>query len=186
MIKKLSLLFVAFACSLPAGAEVLEYTIDPVHSGINFKIRHFINKIPGTFTSFSGTISYDTEDPAKSSTTATIEVKSVDTRNEKRDAHLQEDDYFNAVAFPTIEFASTEWIPTGEGTYTVKGTLSMLGQSHPVEMEVTYLGEMETRGTIRSGWEGKAKLDRSIWGLSSGQPAVGLDVEIELNIQAHR
>jgi polyisoprenoid-binding protein YceI len=186
MIKHLSLLFTAFACALPAGAEVLEYEIDPVHSGIHFKIRHFINKIPGTFTTFSGKIVYDTEDPSKSSATATIEVASIDTRNKKRDAHLQEDDYFNAAAHPTIEFASTEWIPSGEGSYTVKGTLTMHGQSHPVEMEVSYLGEMETRGTIRSGWEGKTKLDRSVWGLTSGQPAIGLDVDVELNIQAHR
>ena len=92
----------------------------------------------------------------------------------------------NAAKWPTIEFTSTEWIPAGENTYTVNGILTMMGEENPVSMEVTYLGEMEARGAIRSGWEGTTTLDRSVWGQTSGQPAVGLEVEVELNIQAHR
>ena len=142
--------------------------------------------MPGTFTAFSGEIHFDAENPANNKAVATIEVTSVDTRNEKRDDHLRSADYFNVEANPTIEYSSTEWIPTGENTFLVKGVLEMMGQSLPIELEVTYLGEMEARGAIRSGWEGKTTLDRSKWGQSAGQPAVGLEVDVELNIQAHR
>ena len=187
MKKRISLYLCAFAIlTLSASAEVLHYTIDPVHSGVSFKVRHFLNKIPGTFTSFQGEIHFDTENPANSKTVATIDVKSVDTRNEKRDGHLQADDYFNAGEFPTIEFTSTEWIATGDNTFTVKGILKILGKENPIEMEVSYLGEMEARGKIRSGWEGKTTIDRSVWGLDNGKPVVGMEVDIELNIQAHR
>ena len=186
MIKKISLLSLIVAIALPASAEVLKYKIDPVHSGVNFKVRHFLTKVPGSFNAFSGEIHYDTENPANSKVTATIDVSTVDTRNDDRDAHLQEEDYFNAKAHPTMEFTSTEWIPTGENTYLVKGVLEMLGKSLPVELEVSYLGEMEGRGTMRSGWEATTTIDRSMWGLSAGQPAVGLEVDVELNIQAHR
>lgn len=186
MLKKISLLSLILSLALPAGADVLKYTIDPVHSGVNFKVRHFLNKMPGSFTTFSGEIHYDPENPANNKAIATIAVSSVDTRNDDRDAHLQAEDYFNAAAHPTIEFSSTEWVSTGENTFLVKGVLEMMGQSLPVEMEVTYLGEMEARGKVRSGWEGKTTLDRSKWGQTSGQPAVGLEVEVELNIQAHR
>lgn len=186
MLKRLSLLSLIVAFALPAGAEILVYKIDPVHSGVNFKIRHFLNKIPGTFTAFGGEIHYDKDNPENCKATATIEVKSVDTRNEKRDEHLRSEDYFAVAEHPTMEFASTEWVATGENTYLVKGILEMLGQSLPVELQVTYLGEMDGRGTIRSGWEATTTLDRSNWGLTSGQPVVGLEVDVELNIQAHR
>jgi len=187
MLKLISLSLTAFALlALSTSAEVLHYTIDPVHSGVSFKVRHFLNKIPGTFTSFQGEIHFDTENPADSKTVATIDVNSVDTRNDKRDGHLQSDDYFNSSEFPLIEFTSTEWVQTGKNAFTVKGILKMLGKEKLVEMEVSYLGEMEARGKIRSGWEGKTSIDRSDWGLSNGQPAVGMEVEIELNIQAHR
>jgi polyisoprenoid-binding protein YceI len=186
MIKKLPLFILSLALAVPASAEVLHYKIDSVHSGINFKVRHFINKIPGTFTSFSGDIHFDPENPANSKVVAKIDVKSVDTRNDKRDAHLQNDDFFNEPEFPHIEFVSTEWTATGDDTFLVKGTLTMMGTTNPIEMEVTYLGEMEARKAIRSGWEGKAVLNRADWGMKGGQPAVGLEVQVELNIQAHR
>ncbi|HSH09668.1 MAG TPA: YceI family protein [Oceanipulchritudo sp.] len=186
MKKHLPLSILVILAALSASAEVVHYKIDPVHSGIEFKVRHFLNKIPGTFASFEGDILFDKDDPAKSSVTATIEVKSIDTRNEKRDAHLQSDDYFKAGAFPNITFASTEWIAASDNTYTVKGILSMLGVDKAVELQVTFLGEMEARGSIRSGWEGTTKIDRNEWGLSAGKPAVGDEVEIELNIQARR
>jgi polyisoprenoid-binding protein YceI len=186
MIRKSILLILTLTSAIPAIAEVVTYTIDPVHSGINFKIRHFINKIPGAFDSFSGEIQFDKENPENSKAVATIEVKSIDTRNEKRDGHLRNEDYFNEPQYPVIEFTSTEWIPTGEATYTVKGILKMMDVENPVEIEVTYLGEMEARNAIRSGWEGKATLNRADWGITGGQPAVGLQVDVELNIQAHR
>jgi len=186
MIKHLPLSLLAIFASLTATAEVVHYKIDPVHSGIEFKVRHFLNKIPGTFTTFQGDILFDKDEPANSSATATIEVTSIDTRNEKRDAHLQSDDYFKAGQFPAITFTSTEWTATGENTYSVKGVLAMLGVEKEVVLQVTFLGEMESKGTVRSGWEGTTTIDRTTWGLTGGQPAVGTEVEIELNLQARR
>lgn len=168
------------------NAEPLVYKVDPVHSGINFKIRHFINKVPGAFDTFQGEIHFDKENPENSKAVATIDVSTVDTRNSDRDAHLQNEDFFNTVKFPSIEFKSTEWTPTGENTYSVKGLLRIMDVEKPIVLEVTYLGEMEGRGTIRSGWEGTATIDRTEWGMTYGTPAVGKEVEIELNIQAHR
>ena len=184
--KTFSLVLVALVSTLTVSAETIIYKIDPVHSGINFKIRHFLNKVPGTFTGFEGEIHYNKANPAESKAVAKIQVASVDTRNGDRDAHLQNEDFFKADQHPVIEFKSTEWIPSGEGAYTVKGLLTILGVAKPVELEVAYLGEMEGYGVLRSGWEGKVEIDRTEWGMTYGQPAVGKDVEIELNIQAHR
>lgn len=172
------------ATCLSASAEVVEYTIDPVHSGINFKIRNFVSKVPGAFTAFQGKIHYDKENPENSKVTATIDPASVDTRNQKRDDHLANEDFFNIAKFPTIEFTSDKWTKTGDNTYTVTGTLTMLGVDKTVELEVNFLGEMQARRTTVSGWEVKANLDRSDWGMTYGSPATSLDVEVEINIQA--
>lgn len=182
----LSLLTTGFLSLSTLVAEPLVYKVDPVHSGVNFKIRHFINKVPGTFSEFTGTIHYDKENPENSKAEATIQIASVDTRNTDRDAHLQNEDFFQASRFPVIKFASTSWKPVGEDTFEVVGVLDFAGEQHPVVLNVEYLGEVEGRGMIRSGWEGTATIDRTNWGLTYGTPAVGKEVEIELNIQAHR
>jgi polyisoprenoid-binding protein YceI len=166
-------------------AEAVVYKVDPVHSGVDFKIRHFINRVPGTFATFTGEIHFDKAAPANSKAVATIQVNSVDTRNSNRDDHLRNEDFFNASKFPAIEFVSTKWTPAGENTFTVEGLLTMVGLEKPITLEVVFLGEVEGRGTVRSGWEGRATIDRTEWGIDYGIPAVGKEVQIELNIQAH-
>lgn len=179
-------LLAGLVSALSVSAEPTVYTIDPVHSGINFKIRHFINKVPGTFDSFSGEIHFDKETPSNSKAVATIQVASVDTRNDDRDAHLQNEDFFKASEHPEITFTSTEWKVIDENTFEVTGLLKILGMEKPVTLDVEFLGEVEGRGMIRSGWEGTTTIDRGDWGMGYGTPAVGSEVEIELNIQAHR
>ena len=131
--KTFLLLLAGLTTALSAFAEKAVYTIDPVHSGISFKIRHFINKVPGTFDSFSGEIHFDKETPSNSKAVATIDVASVDTRNEDRDAHLQNEDFFKAGEFPKITFASTEWKAIDEDTFEVTGMLNILGIEKPVK-----------------------------------------------------
>ncbi len=181
-----SLLLPLLLATTTVSSEVAVYKVDPVHSGISFKIRHFINKVPGVFNDFSGEIHFDKTNPANSKATATIQVGSVDTRNNDRDAHLQNEDFFESNRFPTIKFTSTKWEKTGEDTFQVSGDLQILGRTNPVVLDVTYLGEVEGRGQLRSGWEAKGSLDRSDWGMGYGTPVVGKTVDIELNIQAHR
>lgn len=184
---KTSLLLVAALLGTAVlSAETRVYTIDPVHSGIEFKIRHFINKVPGTFGKFEGEIHHNQEDASLNKAVATITVESVDTRNDDRDAHLQNEDFFKANLYPVIEFRSTEWIPAGENAYEVKGILTMVGVEKEISLDVVFLGEMAGNDLVRSGWEGTTSIDRTEWGMGYGTPAVGKDVGIELNIQAHR
>lgn len=177
---------IALSLTATLGAETVVYKIDPTHSGIDFKIRHFINNVPGTFGEFSGEIHFNKEDPSTSKAVATITLASVDTRNSDRDAHLLNEDFFNVSENPVMTFTSTEWVATSESTFKVTGDLSFNGVTKPVTLDVSFLGEMEGRGVMRSGWEGRATIDRTEWNMGYGIPAVGKEVEIELNIQAHR
>ncbi|WOO42803.1 YceI family protein [Rubellicoccus peritrichatus] len=184
-----SILTIGAATLFAAGPHT--YEIDPTHSGVNFKVRHFFNKVPGKFGKFKGTVTFDPSgDPSVAQANATIDTSSVDTSNSKRDDHLKQDDYFNVEKHDSIDFVSKKWEKVGDKKYKVTGDLTLLGKTKPVTLDVDYLGEMAGKGPYEgimvAGWEGTTTIDRTDWGLTSGQPIVGDEVEIELSIQGHR
>ena len=177
-----------FAAIAAQAAEVETYTIDTSHSSVKFSIRHFVAKTTGNFSDFEGTLSINREDLSKSSVEATIQIPSVDTDSAKRDAHLQKDDYFNAAEYPLMTFKSTQWKATDdEDEFKVTGDLTFNGITKPVTLDVELLGFGDgPRGAYLSGWEATTTLDRTEWGVNGGQPAVGNEVEVTINIEAHR
>ena len=91
------------------------YAIDPAHSEIGFSVAHLmISKVRGNFTGFSGTLELGGNGDIPTSISGSVEVASIDTREEKRDAHLKSPDFFDAENFPTISFVSTSI--TGSGS----------------------------------------------------------------------
>ena len=179
---------ILFTGALFAAENVETYTIDSVHSSVKFSIRHFVAKTTGKFNQFEGTITVNKNDWSKSKVTASIKVTSVDTANENRDEHLQEDDYFNSAEYPLITFESTKWKPTSrEDVFKVTGDLTMMGVTKEVVLEVDLLGfGPGMNGAYLSGWEATTQLDRTEWGISGGQPAVGSEVDVMINIEAIR
>lgn len=186
LLRPLSLLLTL--CVATLGLQAADsYKIDSVHSGVSFKIRHFINKVPGSFAAFGGTVVLDKEDMTKSSIDATIQAASVNTRNADRDLHLLNEDFFSTEAHPVITFKSTKFEPVGDDKYNIHGELTMLGQTKTVVLDATHLGFATGRnGTQLSGWEATTTINRADWGMSYGMPAVGEEVEVELNIQLHK
>lgn len=176
---------VAHAHEHKSGVAV--YKIDAVHSGVTFKIRHFFTKVPGSFGTFSGEIHFDEKHLDKSKAMATIDLTTVDTNNSGRDEHLLEDDYFHTAKYPKAEFVSTKFEKAGDMKYKIHGDLTFLGKTGPVVLDAEFLGIGEGRnGKIISGWDATGVIDRTKWGLTSGGGVLGEEVEIILNIQAHK
>jgi polyisoprenoid-binding protein YceI len=64
------------------------WNLDTTHSHIGFTVRHLvITKVHGSFAKFSGKLTYDAAAPESAKVEATIDVNSIDTAEEKRDAH---------------------------------------------------------------------------------------------------
>ena len=124
--------------------------VDASHSSVDFSIRHLVGRTKGRFGDFSGTIGYDAAKPDSSSFSGTIQVKSIDTGNERRDAHLQNADFFEAETYPTITFESTQVTSTGENTLSAKGKLTMHGTTKEVTLPIEILGT----GINPRGWQG--------------------------------
>ena len=117
------------------------WQIDPAHSHVEFAVRHLmISTVKGAFGDVRGAVWVDESDARTVLVDVTIQVASIDTRQEQRDAHLRSADFFDAARFPTITFQSVRVEPAGRRT-TVLGRLSLHGVTReiavPVDVQIT-------------------------------------------------
>ena len=187
----LATLLAASLLAAPAFAAPQTYEIDPVHSRVEFTIRHMFSKVTGDFGAFKGTVVYDPASPAASSANVEIDANSIDTNNDRRDNHLRSADFFDVAKYPTLTFTSTKVVPGGEGKFKIEGTLTMHGVSKPVTLDASFLGAGPGMdGAPRAGFEATTKVDRKDYGivwnkaLDQGGTLLGDDVSISIEIEA--
>jgi polyisoprenoid-binding protein YceI len=193
MKKSLSLLAALLCGSILTVHAEDTYKIDPVHSSISFKVRHFFSYVSGSFKKFEGTINVDPDHPEKSSVTATIDAASVDTRNDKRDEDLRSADFFDVAKLPTITFKSKSVKQTGADSGDILGDLTMHGVTKEITLHVKFLGKGKGMGNKPiSGWQVTPDpIKRSEYGLTwskmvEGTAAVGEEVTISIDIEADK
>jgi polyisoprenoid-binding protein YceI len=173
----------------PRGAWV----IDPVHSSIEFSVRHLVAaKVRGHFTQFTGRIDVG-DTPEESSVSAEIVAASIDTRSPERDAHLRSRDFLDVASFPVITFQSTMVKHLAGDRWQITGDLTMRGVSRPVTLEATYGGTViDAFGSERIIAAARATINREDWGLTwnqtleTGGLVVGRKVDIDIDVQAVR
>ena len=178
------------AALVPALAlgEPSSWNVDASHTRVGFSVKHLvISDVKGEFAKASGKAVIDDADLAKSSVEMTIEAASVDTRDQKRDAHLKSVDFFDVTKYPTITFKSTKVVPGKDGELTITGDLTMRGVTKPVTLEGTISKAItDPWGLSRRGASFTGKIDRKDWGVSwSKVTDVGAVVgdEVKLDIQ---
>jgi polyisoprenoid-binding protein YceI len=176
---------VVLLAALPAAAAT--YTIDPVHSSALFKVQHFgAANFYGTFRDVSGSLVYDVENPDALAIEVTLQAESVDTRFERRDTHVKSPDFLSAAEFPTITFVSTGVEPTGDGTYTVTGNLTLRGVTKEIEVTAERTGETThpQSGKPLVGFESRFTIDRPEFGVSFMAGPISEEVEFLIAVEA--
>ncbi|KHD87591.1 MAG: hypothetical protein OM95_13440 [Bdellovibrio sp. ArHS] len=170
----------------------MKYQIDPSHSTANFSIKHMmIAKVHGGFEKMSGTLEYDSTNPAAAKIEASIETASINTREAQRDAHLKSADFFDVEKFPVITFKSTNVKVVSPGELKVLGDLTIHGITKEVSLDVEGpTDEMKDPwGNLKIGVSATTKINRKDFGLTwnaaleTGGILVGDDVSISLDIQ---
>ena len=172
------------------GYQAGRWTIDPVHSDVSFAVRHMmVSKVRGHFRSFRGTI-VTAEDPLESSVLAEVDLASLDTGNEQRDAHVRSADFFDVERYPTMTYRSLAVRPDGDG-YHVEGELTLHGVTRPVVLRLELNGfTPDPFGGVRAGFSAKGQLSRRDFGIDISTPmdgggvVVSDKVEIDLEIEA--
>jgi len=190
--KRLLIAFSALSLLLlPVAGLAATWEIDPSHSNVGFKVRHFFSNVPGQFTEFEGTIAFDPEQPEAGSVEVLIQASSVDTDNEKRDGHLQSEDFFWVEKHPELSFRSSRVEAKDDGSLLVTGLLSMRGVEKEVVLEAEFLGAgPDGWGGTRAGFTASTQVNRKDWGiewnkaLDHGGAMLGDDVTIQLDIEA--
>ncbi|SHH92475.1 YceI family protein [Streptomyces sp. 3214.6] len=145
-----------------------DYTIDPAHSTLGFVARHaMVTNVKGKFIDFTGSLHLDGSDPSKSTATIDVKMDSIDTGSADRDGHLKSSDFFKTDEFPTMTFRSTSAEALGGDDYRITGDLSILGVTKPLTIDLEFNGAAKDPfGNERVGFEGKAEILRSEWGLT--------------------
>lgn len=165
------------------------WAIDPVHSSINFSVRHLmVSKVRGTFDTFSGAITV--AEDGTPSVTAEIDVASVNTRNEQRDGHVKSADFFDVANYPVASFRSTAVRSEGDH-YVLDGEFTLKGNTRPVSLELEFNGVSPGMGQGEvAGFEASVVLNRKDFGididmpLETGGAVVGDKVTVTLEIEA--
>lgn len=167
------------------------YTVDPTHSSATFKIRHLMSKVSGRFSKFSGTIVLDQANPENASVDFTIDAASIDTDNDKRNAHLRSEDFFDVEKYPEMTFKSSKIEKTGESTYDVTGDFTMHGVTKTITIPVEILGfGVGGRGNPMAAFETNFKLNRKdyevVWNrtLDTGGLLLGDEVDVNITLEA--
>ena len=168
------------------------WNIDPVHSVAEFKVKHMmISNVKGQFTRLNGVLALDGTALTESHIEASIDVASINTRDEQRDAHLKSADFFDVEKFPTLSFKSTRITRVANGELAVEGELTI----HGVNRNVTFTVEGPTApakdpwGNTRIGLSATTKINRKDFGLTwnaaleTGGILVGDEVTITLDAQ---
>lgn len=187
--KRIVPVLLALASPALALAQTTTWNIDGAHTQSTFAVRHMvISTVRGEFQKTSGVVKLDEGDLARSSVEATIDVASLRTREEKRDAHLRSPDFFDAQKYPTITFKSSKVEKAGD-RYRVAGDLTLHGVTKPVVLDAAISPEVKDPwGMTRRGIQASTKIDRQDFGLRWNQaveagPVVGDEVTIEIDAE---
>jgi len=177
---------------VPVAAEPYTYELDPEHTTLAFMVDHlgFADTL-GLFTDVSGSFTYDLETQELSDLQVSVQTASVESFNDARDGHLRNADFLNAEAFPVMTFTAAQGSPQSETTGQVSGTLTLLGKSLPLTLDVT----LNKAGTYPFGHQkfvlgisARTTVKRSDFGMTYAVAGdiVGDDVNVIIETEAIR
>jgi polyisoprenoid-binding protein YceI len=175
-----------------AMGAVDTWHVDTAHSTAAFKVRHMtVSWVHGTLTGITGAAKFDDKDLKTFVTDVTIDAKTINTNNEKRDGHLKSADFFNTEKYPTMTFKSKKSTPGKGGTFKLLGDLTMAGTTKDVTFEGKDLTKAvkDPSGDTRRGFTATTKVNRKDFGvtwnktLDGGGLVVGDEVDVTVDIE---
>ena len=173
------------------GAAALaadSYTIDPSHTFPRFEISHFgFSTHHGQFNKTAGKIMLDRA--AKSGgVEITVDSASISTGDPKLEKHLRSDDFFDVEKFPVMVFKSKAVKFDGDAPAVTEGELTLLGVTRPLALTISRVkcGPHPIAKREACGAEVTGTLKRSEFGMMAYVPAVGDEVTLRIQVEAHK
>jgi polyisoprenoid-binding protein YceI len=177
------------------AAQATAWVIDAGHSAATFSVRHMIvSNVKGEFDGPTGTATFDPKDLSTLHIEASIDARTINTRNADRDKDLRGAQFFDTDTFPRITFTSRRVSVAGPGKLTVAGDLTMHGVTKPVTLAVEGPTQeiKDIWGNARIGATATTTVDRRDFGLTynrmleAGGAVVGEQVSIAIDLELTR
>ena len=165
------------------------FAVDKTHADVGFKVKHLvISNVRGNFTDFDANLELDADNKLVSAD-ATIKVDSIDTNNEKRDAHLKGEDFFDAANHPDITFVSKS-VETRGGTEVIVADFTIRGVTKELVLPYKIQGPVnDPWGNTKIALQASTTINRTDYGLTwnaaleTGGVVVGEDVELNIDVE---
>ncbi len=184
--KKLLLTAALLSAAHVATAKEVHYDVEPTHTFVHFDVVHAgTSTNRGRFDTIEGSIMLDVE-ARKGTADITVHPASVNTGVEPYNDHLRNADFLDVQAFPTAVFKSNDFAFEGDKVKSVTGTLTLLGQTHPVTLQAVRFNCYDSRHakTEVCGGDFETTLQRSQFGMKFGLPNIPDEVRIMIQIEA--
>jgi polyisoprenoid-binding protein YceI len=177
----------------PARVTGGTYTVDHEHTLVGWRVDHLgVTPYFGIFGQVTGSLTLDPRNPAAAKVDVTIPVGKVTTASAGLTAHLLKapekpggkPDFFGPSP-ADARFVSTAVVPDmAAGKARITGNLTLNGVTRPVTLDASFYGAAtmpnEMGGEEMIGFEARAKLRRSDFGIDMGIPMVSDEVELDI------
>ncbi|MEM6375692.1 MAG: YceI family protein [Pseudomonadota bacterium] len=172
----------------PVSADAAEkYVLDASHSQVLFSYDHLgFSTTFNMFSGFDGEIMFDEENPANSSVSVSMPLKSLFTGWEARFNHFMADDFFGATDEDMITFTSTGIDVTGENTAKITGDLTINDMTQSVVLDAV-LNQQGMHPMAQKPWLGfdaTTTILRSDFGVGAFAPVVSDELDVVISIEA--
>ncbi len=168
-----------------------QWSIDPAHSEIHFKVKHMmITTVTGKFEKFTGGAETDGDDFEGASIHFSAETGSVNTNAPDRDTHLRSGDFFESEKYPNLSFQSTSMRKKSDDEYELTGNLTIKDVTKPITLKAEFGGVgKDPWGNTKAGFSLSGKIHRPDFGLTwnaaleTGGLLVSEDVKLLAEVQ---
>lgn len=169
-----------------AHAQTATYTVDPTHTFVTFEVLHFgTSTNRGRFDKKEGKIEIDRK--AKTGKVdITIDMASINSGVAPFDGHLKSKDFFDVATHPTARFQASGFSFDGDKVSAVKGTLTLLGKTQPVELKASRFNCYDNPMLKREvcGGDFETTIQRSLFGSTYGLPGIPDNVRLLVQVEA--
>ncbi|MDK9693442.1 MAG: YceI family protein [Sulfurimonas sp.] len=162
------------------------YNVDVAHTNVAFKVKHMmVSTVGGEFQNFSGTFELDDKSALLTKLQGEIDVDSINTNIEDRDAHLKSSEIFDAEKYPKIKFVLDK--VKGDKAY---GKLTIKDVTKDVVLDYEFGGTItDPMGKKRAGFTLAGTIDRRDYNvkwnrvLEAGGVAVSEKVKLDISVE---
>lgn len=180
----------AVAAPVPAAPEPAQPAVAPAWkvlpgSTVGFSTSWSGDAIQGRFDRWTADIAFGPDALTTSKVSVSIDLASVNTGDEQRDASLPTEDWFDAGAHPKAVFTATRFEKTGEGRFVAHGRLTLRGVSQPLDLPF----RLKITGD-RAEVSGVTSLDRTAFGVGQGEwrntDQIPAKVSVSISLKAQK